>query len=47
MKTVFVDTSAFYALLDSTDPVHEKIAAAFMQAAKGKLALGYHELRRP
>ena len=34
MKTVFVDTSGFYALLDPTDAAHEKIAAAFIQAEK-------------
>ena len=34
MKTVFVDTSGFYALLDATDPAHKKIAAAFLQAEK-------------
>jgi predicted nucleic acid-binding protein len=32
VKTVFVDTSGFYALLDPTDSAHEKITAAFMQA---------------
>ncbi|MGW8255933.1 MAG: type II toxin-antitoxin system VapC family toxin [Thermoguttaceae bacterium] len=34
MKTVFVDTSGFYALLDAADSAHKKIAAAFLQAEK-------------
>jgi uncharacterized protein len=34
MKTVFVDTTGFYALLDSTDPAHKKIAAAFLRAER-------------
>jgi predicted nucleic acid-binding protein len=39
MKTVFVDTSGFYALLDSTDPAHKKITAAFMQAERENWSL--------
>jgi len=34
MKTVFVDTSGFYALLAATDPAHAKVAAAFLQAER-------------
>ncbi|MBI4601456.1 MAG: type II toxin-antitoxin system VapC family toxin [Planctomycetes bacterium] len=32
MKTVFVDTSGFYALLDGTDPYHGRARQAFVQA---------------
>ncbi|MBI3413852.1 MAG: type II toxin-antitoxin system VapC family toxin [Verrucomicrobia bacterium] len=32
MKTVFVDTSGFYACLDRTDPFHPQALAAFERA---------------
>ena len=32
MKTVFVDTSGFYAALDRTDPFHAEAARGFRQA---------------
>ena len=32
MKNVFVDTSGFYALLDTADPAHERVTNAFLQA---------------
>lgn len=32
MKSVFVDTSGFYACLDGTDPFHSQAAAAFERA---------------
>jgi predicted nucleic acid-binding protein len=34
MKTVFVDTSGFYACLDRTDPFHPAALAAFERAEK-------------
>ena len=33
MKTVFVDTSAFFAVLDGTDPFHSEALGAFQRAA--------------
>jgi predicted nucleic acid-binding protein len=32
LKAVFVDTSGFYAMLDGTDPAHQKVAACFLRA---------------
>ena len=34
MKSVFVDTSGFYALLDGTDAFHARAAEAFSRAGK-------------
>jgi len=34
MKTVFVDTSGFYACLDRTDPFYPAALAAFERAEK-------------
>jgi predicted nucleic acid-binding protein len=39
MKTVFVDTSGFYACLDGTDPFHSKAFAAFERAEKERWQL--------
>jgi hypothetical protein len=49
MKTVFVDTSGFYACLDGTDPFHSRAVSAFERAEKEpwKLITNYHELHRP
>jgi predicted nucleic acid-binding protein len=34
MKRVFVDTSGFYAILDSNDPFHESAVASFERAGE-------------
>ena len=39
MKTVFVDTSGFYALLDRTDPFHNTAKDAFQRAEQQKWRL--------
>lgn len=39
MKDVFVDTSGFYALLDSTDPFHLKAADCFARAERERWRL--------
>jgi predicted nucleic acid-binding protein len=39
VKTVFVDTSGFYAVLDSTDPFHMDARAAFERAEREKWTL--------
>lgn len=39
MKTVFVDTSGFYALLDRTDPFHTEARRAFERAESEKWIL--------
>ncbi len=39
MKTVFVDTSGFYACLDGTDPFHPQALATFERAEKERWQL--------
>ena len=39
MKTVFVDTSGFYACLDGTDPFYRRARAAFERAEKERWEL--------
>lgn len=39
MKTVFVDTSGFYAVLDATDPFHLEAQAAFERAERERWLL--------
>ena len=39
MKTVFVDTSGFYAVLDRTDPFHNAAKDAFQRAEQQKWRL--------
>lgn len=39
MKTVFVDTSGFYAVLDGSDPFHAEARAAFERAEREKWTL--------
>ena len=39
MKTVFVDTSGFYACLDGSDPFHPQASAAFERAEKERWEL--------
>lgn len=39
MKTVFVDTSGFYAVLDATDPYHIRASASFQRAEREKWTL--------
>lgn len=39
MKTVFVDTSGFYAVLDSSDPFHSRATTAFERAEKDSWTL--------
>ena len=39
MKSVFVDTSGFYAALDASDPNHERATALFREADRGEWQL--------
>jgi predicted nucleic acid-binding protein len=39
VKTVFVDTSGFYAVLDGSDPFHAEARAAFERAEREKWTL--------
>lgn len=39
MKSVFVDTSGFYALLDRDDPFHAKAKRLFLEAESGAWAM--------
>jgi len=39
LKTVFVDTSGFYAVLDGTDPFHAEATAAFERAKQDQWTL--------